>query len=261
MFTDFFDIIGSPIVLKDIKFLKEVVSKFTITFNYFDYTNDIAEYFYQNLKNFTFKTNYLLNPKNADMINIKELKNLNVNHFKKSEHKQMHIVKRYFTQVGNLSEYTSRLYYNSEQIQFTDIEKILKLANTSLLEYLEYLGELNSELTVKNIDALENILSIYSPKKECKSHEHILFKDVAYCSCGNSSIRKINRTSPVTYYCKTKIKRNKLIPCKYKATHEKLIIEKIKEDTNIFVTSRTDVNKIVEKIIIRDKFDFEIFYK
>ncbi|MEK4129766.1 hypothetical protein NYE67_08785 [Solibacillus sp. FSL W8-0474] len=195
------------------------------------------------------------------MINLEDLKNINTNHFKSAYNKQMHIAKRYFTQVGNMSEYTCRLYYNSKQIKYTDIEKILKLANTTLIDYLEYLYVLCSELTIKDIDTLKIILFNYSPKKEAEPYEHILFKNVAYCYCGQSSIRKINRTSPVTYYCKTKIKRNNLKPCEFKATQEKLIVEKIKKDKDIIVTSKSEVNKIVKKIIIKDKFNFDIIYK
>ncbi|MGE7941406.1 hypothetical protein ACQKNB_04880 [Lysinibacillus xylanilyticus] len=128
------------------------------------------------------------------MININELENINVNHFKNIHNKQLHIAKRYFTQVGNMSEYISRLYYNAERINFTDVESILKLRNTTLDEYLEYLYELNSELTMMDIEALKSILFIFSPVKDGKPYEHVLFKDVAFCACGNISTRKKNRT-------------------------------------------------------------------
>lgn len=240
-----------------IKDIKKIEAKFTATCNYFDYAKAVAEHFYNNLKNFTFNTNPLLNPENAHMINVNELENINVNHFKSIHNKQLHIAKRYFTQVGNMSEYKSRLYYNFEPINFTDVERILKLGNTTLDKYLY---ELNSEMTMMDIEALKSILFIYSPIKDGKPYEHVLFKDVAFCACGNTSTRKKNRTSPVSYYCKSKIKRYNLSPCNYRATQEILTLEKIKEDTNIDVRSRTDVNKIIKKIIIKSKFDFEIIY-
>lgn len=244
-------------VAEDIK-IKE---KFTLKLNYFEYGETIAEHFYQNLKGFTFTTNPSLNPENAHMINLDELENINVNHFNNIHNKQLHIARRYFTQVGGMSEKLSRLYYNSERINFTDVESILKLANTSLDKYLEYLYELNSQLTMMDIEVLKSLLNIFSPIKEGKPYEHVLFKDVAFCACGNVSTRKKNRTSPITYYCKSKIKRYNLIPCKYKATQEIIIIEKIKKDKNIIVKSRADVNGIVQKIIIKSKFDFDIIYK
>lgn len=86
-----------------------------------------------------------------------------------------------------MSEHTSRLYYNSEEIKFADVERILKLANATLGEYV---NDLNGELTEMDIDVLKTILYIYSPEKEMKHHEHVLFKDVVYCACGNGSTRK-----------------------------------------------------------------------
>lgn len=252
---------GSPMVIKDINVIKEAIAKFTISFNYFEYSKAIAENFISNLKSFTFLTNPLLNPENAHMIDISKLKNVNTHHYKNQQNKQMHIVKRYFEQMGNMSDHTFRLFYNSEPIKFTDVLKILRLANATLEEYLEYLNDLDSELSVMNEETIETILHIYSPKKEGRKHEHVLFKDVAYCACGESSIRKINRTSPVSYYCKSKVKSYNLQPCEYKATQELLIVEKIKEDKGYFVKSRTEVNEIVKKIIIKNKFDFIIIYK
>lgn len=73
------------------------------------------------------------------------------------------------------------------------------------------------------------------------------------------SPKSVTITSSV--YCKSKIKGYNLTPCNYKATQEILIGEKIKEDTNIVVRNRADVNKIIKKFLIKSKFDFEIIYK
>ena len=252
---------GSPLVIKDINSLKEAVSKFTVTFNYFEYPKAIAEHFYSNLKQFVFLSKPELNPQNKVNVDYANLANLNIAHFKDELRIKMHILNRYFEQVGGVSSYTFRNFYSGAAIKLNDVYKIFELAHTDIQDYFDYLKDVDNDLTITNMEALESILFVYSPKKERSSTEHLLFRDVVFCQCGNKAIRKINRTSPVSYYCVSKDKKYKLTPCEFKATQEQILIDKIKQDKGIQVCSKSDVNNLVRKIVIENRHDFTIYYK
>ena len=252
---------GSPMVTKDIS---STESKFTISFSYYKYLEEVSEFFFKNLKPYVFSCMPEVNPLNAHKVNLNELKNVNIEHYIDDTLKRQHIARIYFAEKGNFNESVQRAFFNSSSMKLETAKKILEFANRDIIEYLNYLKGINSEFVIDDLDVLSTILYTYSNKTITPPEEkfqHVIFKDLIYCACGHKSYRKINRTCPVTYECKTRKNKYKLEKCKYKSTQEEILISTIFEQTGVKITNRSEASKIIEKIVYRSKNDFDIYYK
>lgn len=254
----------SPMVAKDITLLKNAISKFTISFNYFEYQEEVAKFFFDNLKNYVFDCIPEVNPDNADHVNLADLKHVNLTHYADEKLKNQHIARVYFMEKGNFGEVTQRAFFNSSSMKLSTVEKILEFANSDILEYLKYLDDIDTELVITNIDALSTILYTYSDKVKIlpdEKFQHVIFKDLIYCACGHKSYRKINRTSPVTYECKTRRNKYNLEKCKYKSAQEEILIETVFKEKGVRIKNRREAEELIHKIVYRSKNDFDIIYK
>lgn len=249
-------------VSKDITTIKEVISAFVISFNYFEYANEIAKTFYSNLKEFVFTINPLLNPNNAFNIDVSNLKRVNLNFYKNEELLKKHIVQAYLVERGGFSNHIIKLFYDSDVINLEYVKKILEFSGSDLDEYLDYLNEINEENSVKNEDVLDLILNGHSPKKKDKNKfEHVIFKDVAYCACGRKSDRKVNRTSPVIYYCSSKTRKKRGIHCSFKGAKEETILKKVHNELGVMIENREQASMLINKVTIESENNLTIEYR
>ncbi|MGE7840795.1 hypothetical protein ACQKNX_08380 [Lysinibacillus sp. NPDC093712] len=251
-------------VMNNITSVRSTIKALTISFNYFEYQNEIAKFFFKNLKQYVYDYNPKFNPDYAFEVDLSELKGVNLKKFKDKELIRKHITRAHFMENVGYSEKTYKAFYCGDSMKLEVVGDILKVADTDIHEYLRYLVDQDNDLVCTNIEALESILYTYSSRiktsKEDK-FQHVIFKDLIYCACGQKSYRKINRTCPITYECKTRRNQYNLKKCKFKSPQEQLLIDAVFEQKGVKITSRNEAFKLIEKIVYRSKNDFDIYYK
>lgn len=240
--------------------IKETISTFTISFNYFDYQKAITKTFFDNLMCFVTISNPLMSVENAYDVDLSVLKDININHFNTDIQKKKHINLNYLIQIGGFSEFTVRAFQNYQAIEFDTVEKILEFANTDINEYMEFLNSNFEESSILDIEVFKSIVRQHSPKKDENKFSHYLFRNLIYCQCGCKAFRKTNRKQPVYYYCMSKNKRTAFESCDNQGIKEEDIVDKIFEDTGVRINKREQSEEVIEKITVSNNRNFIIDY-
>ena len=221
-------------------------------FNYFEYVDLISKLVYENLQEYLSNFDECVIVDNAYNIDTSKIQDYKEPKFKNEDRIKKSIHYQYMISKYHLHHRALESFIVGDRLSIATINEILKINNCTLFDYLKYLSEFFPEIVVDE-DVVE--LSVTLSTSLDLRHES-LFKDKVICVCGSTCLKRRN-VLKTSYECHNKRKKK----CKAKNVKENDIIIKIEAETNSFINTKCDVEKLVNTVQLTDlEGNFKIIY-
>ncbi|MFJ3387473.1 hypothetical protein [Lysinibacillus sp. NPDC086135] len=138
---------------------KDITDSFGITFNYYDYTDEISSFIYESFEKYLISLDRLLEIDNAYEIDTDDLKSYKGRYFKDEYLIKKSINSICVIEVYKLSYYSLEKLRSKKPLGIETMERMLNIAETDMEGFVNYLCQKHPEKMINNIEAVETIIN------------------------------------------------------------------------------------------------------